>query len=200
MDKAVPCASPRPAHRGRIARGRADGKADPARIPWRAAGYESRASRAGAEFRRWRSGRRSPPPPSPARSGFRADATAGWPSADPRIARPAVVIGVGLGLAHRLHGAAQPHLPAQRFPVKQGSRLHIGGELATLGALGVGVEDEALRAPFLHQHHARVRQTVGVGGGDAHGLRIVDFLLLRLLEPLPEQGEGFDSVDKVTRR
>ena len=41
------------------------------------------------------------------------------PGADLRLFRPRREIGVGLGIRHRRHVAADADLPAQRFPVKQ---------------------------------------------------------------------------------
>ena len=70
-------------------------------------------------------------------------------------------IGVGLRLARGLDRPAHADLPAEALPVEEKRGLGIGGKLAALGALAIGIEDEAaLIGPF-EQDHPHIRQAGG---------------------------------------
>jgi hypothetical protein len=76
--------------------------------------------------------------------------------------------------------------------------LWIFGEFPALGRKRIRVEHNAVRVAALHQHHAHVRQAVGAGGGDRHGVRIVRLGGFRLLEPFSKQGKWVQGLRKVT--
>ena len=65
--------------------------------------------------------------------------------------------------------------------------LRIGGELAALAAVEIGVEDEAALVMALHQHHPDRGAALGVGGRQRHGDGVVRLGEPRLGEPFLEQ-------------
>ena len=64
------------------------------------------------------------------------------------------------------------------------------GELLTLGALLVGVEEETFGTVAFEKHDPDVGLAVGADGGQRHRVRIVELFCARLREPFVEQGEG----------
>ncbi len=66
----------------------------------------------------------------------------------------------------------------------------VGRQFAPLGALQVGVEDEAGLVEALQQHGARIGQALGVDRGEGHGVGICRFRPPRLRQPVGEQREG----------
>ena len=109
----------------------------------------------------------------------------------------ALEVGVGLRVRDVRHRPADPDLPAQALPVKHKGCLGILGEFAALHRAGVGVEDEASGVEALEQHHAHVGQSVGVGGGQRHGVGIVRLGGFRLAQPGREQRERFIAQREV---
>ena len=101
------------------------------------------------------------------------------PGADAAVAGAAGEIGVGLRQCHFLHLAAQAHLSPQALPMEIGGGLEAGVEFASLGALPVGVEDEATLIEIFHQHHAQIGHALRIDGRDRHGGGIVGFALAR---------------------
>jgi len=59
----------------------------------------------------------------------------------------------GLRIADAVDSSFDAHLPPQRFPVEEEGRARIRGQLLTLGALLVRVEQESVRPVALEQHH-----------------------------------------------
>src|SRR5271166_5572178 len=119
------------------------------------------------------------------------------PGADLAPPRPGGEIGVALGAGQLGHRAPEPRLAAKRLPVEQRRRLRLALELAPLGALDIGVEDETARVRALAKDHPRVGQPTGVDGGERHRLRIVDLRSRRFGEPKLKQGERVRSLGKV---
>ena len=81
--------------------------------------------------------------------------------------------------------------------MEQRRRLRVTLELAPLGALDIGVEDETARVRALAQNHPRVGQPIGVDGGERHRLRIVDLRGCRFREPKLKQRERVRGLGKV---
>jgi hypothetical protein len=73
--------------------------------------------------------------------------------------------------------------------VEIGGGLEAGVELAALGALPVGVEDEAPDIEVLHQHHAQIGHALRVHARHRHGGRIVGFALARQSQSLAKTSE-----------
>jgi hypothetical protein len=120
------------------------------------------------------------------------------PSPDPAAARSRLEIGVGLRIRHDFHRPAHPHLAAQALPVEHCGGLHRPLHLAALGALEIGVEGEAAFIEPFQQNHAHIGQAVGVNRRERHGVRIVHFRSLGLLQPFAKQRERVVAIGKVT--
>ena len=107
-------------------------------------------------------------------------------------------IGVGLVVADGLHGAADPHLPAQRLPVEAHRGLPGGEDLPALAALEIRVEDEALRVEALEQHHAHVGQAIRIDGRQRDAVRVVRLGEGGFLQPGAEKLQGLVGLGEVT--
>jgi hypothetical protein len=84
--------------------------------------------------------------------------------------------------------------------VKQQRGARIGGEFAALGARDMAVKDKAVGVEALHQHHARVRHSVGIDRCQRHRGGIVRFGFHGLVEPLCEQRKRFLGGGEITSR
>ena len=82
--------------------------------------------------------------------------------------------------------------------MEQRRRLRLSLELAALGALGIGVEDETAGVDAFAQDHPRVGQPIGVDRGERHRLGIVDLAGRRLLEPKPDERERVHGLGEVS--
>jgi len=87
-----------------------------------------------------------------------------------RLPRGAAIIFVGFRIGDALTGPRTRTAARQALPMEQQRRLHAAGELAALGARGVGVEDEAALIEPLQEHHAHIRQAGGVDRASAMAL------------------------------
>ncbi len=112
------------------------------------------------------------------------------PGAELGRAGPRGEIGVGLGVADRRDRPANPHLPPQGLPVEQQGRRRMRRQLAALGALQVGEEDEAVGIDALEQHHPHVGHAGLVHRGQGHGVAVVGLGLMGRLQPGLEQRQG----------
>src|SRR5690606_3030575 len=123
----------------------------------------------------------------------------GRPGAELAHARAAGEIGIGLGIVHQAGLAFHPYLDpclAQVPPQKQQRRLRIAAQVAPLGAVQVGVEDEPARVERLQQHGARMWTRKRVDGGHGHRVGIGDAAGTGLLQQLAEglQGLGIQRI------
>ena len=89
-------------------------------------------------------------------------------------------------------GAAHPDLPEHGVPEQDQRGVRVRRELLALGGAGVRVEGQAARGQALEQHGARVRQAVGVDGGDDHRVG--------LGYPRVRPGLGVPALDPGQRR
>src|SRR5690606_3404116 len=112
------------------------------------------------------------------------------PGAELAVAAARREIGVGGGIGDRSGNPLDTDLPAQRFPVKEQRHMGVRRQLAALAAVEVGIEDEAVGAMALEQHHAQRRLAVGRRRRERHRVRIIGFAGARLGEPAVEQGKG----------
>ena len=120
------------------------------------------------------------------------------PCADAAIARAALEIGVGIGIADLLDRTANTHLALQALPVEHDGCLSGGEELRALGGAGIGVEYEALRIITLHQDHANIGHAFGINGGECHGIRIIGFAGLGIVKPCLKEIERLLGGGEVT--
>ena len=79
-------------------------------------------------------------------------------------------------------------------------RHRLAVELAALGAFDVRIEDETPRIDALEQHHAGVRQPVGIDGRQRHGGRIARFRAGGVLQPGREQPKRIVRGGEITTR
>ena len=79
------------------------------------------------------------------------------PGADLAAARPRLEIIVGLAVSDDRDRTADPNLASEALPVEQRRRLAARQDGSALGAVEIGVEDEAPLIPGLQQHHPHVR-------------------------------------------
>ncbi len=68
--------------------------------------------------------------------------------------------------------------------------MRIGGQVPGLSAVQIGVKAETAVIEALQQHHPYRRPAVGIGGGEAHRVRIVGLAAFRLGEPDAKLREG----------
>ena len=123
----------------------------------------------------------------------------GSPCAEPGVAAAAREIGVCLLVAHALDRPFDTHLPSQRLPMKKERGSRIFGDLATLGAFVVGVEDEAVGPMALQEHHSDRRLTIRAGRRERHRFGVVDLRRTRFAEPLVEQGHRIVHLAEALR-
>src|SRR5918994_4507746 len=122
------------------------------------------------------------------------------PSTDAAVTRTARKIRIRLGLAYLGNRAARPHLPTQALPMEDQRRLGVRRKLSALGRFGVGVEDETALVRALEEHHAHIRQPVGICGRERHGSRAVRLRPLGLGRPGAEDRPGLAGLGEVTLR
>src|SRR3954452_7890320 len=114
----------------------------------------------------------------------------GRPGAKLRISRATGEIGVGFRIRYAFDAAFDTHLSAQRLPVEQQSSSRILGDVEALGALLMGIKDEAFWTMRLQQHHPGRRLSIRASGRHCHGFGLVGLAGPRLGKPLVEQLEG----------
>ena len=105
------------------------------------------------------------------------------PGADAAFARPALEIRIRLRVADPDHRAACADLPPQAFPVQHEGGLRLAEQFAALVGFRVRVENEAVLVDAVQQHHADIRQAVGIDGRESHGVRVVELGRPCLLHP-----------------
>ncbi len=67
-------------------------------------------------------------------------------------------------------------------------------------AVDVGVEHESPLVEALHQHHANIRQAVGVDGGERHGGGVAWLVAGCLVEPGGKQPQRLVGLGEITTR
>jgi len=78
--------------------------------------------------------------------------------------------------------------------------LRIGGKLAALLTVQVGVEDRALVVEAFEQDHTDVRHAAAVDGCDRHGIGVIRLAPRRLLKPFAEQPQRLVGHGEITNR
>src|SRR5262249_14905640 len=96
-----------------------------------------------------------------------------------------------------LDESSDADLPSQALPMKEQGGFRISGELHALGAIAIGIKDEAALVGSLQENHPNIRQTAGVDRGDRHCLWIGRFTRLSLRKPSLEQRERFFSLSEI---
>ena len=109
---------------------------------------------------------------------------------DLRNTRPRMEIGVGFGLAYFLERTFYADLAPEAFPVEQQRGTHVGADLLTLAAFGIGVEHETVGSVALEQNHAHGREAIFRRGCQCHRVGIVGLGLFCFRVPHFEQHEG----------
>ena len=136
------------------------------------------------------------------RAGFPAVTIAGSPRR--RSARAGRVREIGVGFRVATCVTVRECAPAGAA-ISSGSErsLRAVAQFATLGAVVIGIEDEASFIEALQQHHADIGQAVGVGGRERHRVRIVWLRARRFLKPgceKPQRLVGSPNSPSATTR
>ncbi len=101
-------------------------------------------------------------------------------------------IGIGLGVGHRRDGALDADLALDFDPMKTDRRAGELAELGGLGAVEVGVENEAAFIDALEQHHANLGKPALIDGGERHAGGLGAFGADGFVHPRFEVGDGLD--------
>lgn len=106
------------------------------------------------------------------------------------------LVGAGLevflafGGGYGLDMAMDADLAVQFLPVEDEGGTGVRGQFPALAAEVIGEEDEAVRIEAFEQDHAGGRVTIGGGGGEGHGVGLVDAGLQGFIEPAAELFDG----------
>ena len=84
--------------------------------------------------------------------------------------------------------------------MKDQRRLGVDVQFPSFLAVHVGVEHESALIDALQQHHAGIRQSVGVDSGQRHGGRIARLRGCRLAEPGGKQPQRLVRRGEITTR
>src|SRR5215210_8594082 len=114
----------------------------------------------------------------------------GSPRSEAASTRTAGEVSVGFFFRETASFSLDPDLPLQLAPVEEQGARGIGFKLAGLASLVVGVEDETAPVVALQEYGAGGGTAFTCGGGQYHGVRLVEVRVDYVLEPLVELGYG----------
>lgn len=122
------------------------------------------------------------------------------PSAELRIAGAAREIGIAFGIRGAGDGTFDADLPAQRLPMKEQRDVGVRGQVAGFAAMAIRIEDEAVGAVPLEQHHPHTGLASGIDRGKRHGRGIIWFAGHGFGEPGSEKLKGVGHQQNIVEK